>query len=810
MTERKKDLLALTALLMILILFFSRILFTDMIIRAPDITNEFYWTIKDIPLMKFLDLFRINLSGVDWDIYVNSGHTAEGGFRSLSLLFYKNLIFWLFPLPSSVAWFIVLHFFFGACGLYCYCRAIGTSRLAAFAGGMIFALAPEMASLINAGHVMKIATISFAPWAFFFFEKGFLTRRIFWFLAAALVLALQFFNTHWQIAFYTCLAIGVYGLLRSLGILFSRSEKAKWSVTRLFGMNAVLLVFFLSTVSISLLPLATWSKGTNRGVESGANQGRGGLDREEAMSWSLPPEELAGLIIPGFFGLSRQEGGENPSNIRSYYWGRMFFTQTASYMGLLPWLLAPIPLIFRRDKYSWLAVTGIVAGLLFSMGKYSPFYTVLFDYLPGINRFRVPKMMMFVPLMGLAVMAARGLDSLRNPDFRASPLFRKYLCFLVCVPLLLLLLLGLEIVGRSYWIEKFYGILIQPTRYEQGAYLVLQRWQNLVYETGLAAGLASVSVFLIWAVVRRTNRSVILPLILLLLCMGDMWRINDKFMFLVKAPEKAKGIKTPVVDFLARESNQYRVFPMDGSDPMYYVSNKIPVLFTSNPVQQKRWQDYLDGFSLSSAMSDMLNVKYLVMSPRQFNEDKGNLGAKYQPAFQSPDGKELVVENRAVLPKAWLVPSALQIVDPRQMLAIMQSRQFDPRQIALVEEPPSLQLAPAGAAPAGTPGTAVVEEYDDGHIKVNAHAAANALLVLGEKYYRGWKATVDGKSVPIVPVNYVLRGVYLPPGSHAVEFLFDPLPFKIGKYLTLASFAVFAVMLAREWRSRNKVGIREL
>jgi hypothetical protein len=40
--------------------------------------------------------------------------------------------------------------------------------------------------------------------------------------------------------------------------------------------------------------------------------------------------------------------------------------------------------------------------------------------------------------------------------------------------------------------------------------------------------------------------------------------------------------------------------------------------------------------------------------------------------------------------------------------------------------------------------------------------------------------------------------------------LFDPLPFKIGKYLTLASFAVFAVMLAREWRSRNKVGIREL
>jgi hypothetical protein len=44
----------------------------------------------------------------------------------------------------------------------------------------------------------------------------------------------------------------------------------------------------------------------------------------------------------------------------------------------------------------------------------------------------------------------------------------------------------------------------------------------------------------------------------------------------------------------------------------------------------------------------------------------------------------------------------------------------------------------------------------------------------------------------------VLRGIYLTPGMHKVEMVFDPTPFKVGKYLTLISFAVFAAFLGRE------------
>ena len=272
------------------------------------------------------------------------------------------------------------------------------------------------------------------PGLFTSWKRAFQTRRVIYFLTTGFVLAFQFFHTHWQIAYYTCLCIGAYAIIRSIVIVRTEGEKSGSTLLKLAGLNLVTMLFFLSTVAISLLPLANWSTDSTRGIGSGANMGKGGLAVEEAMSWSLPPEELVSFAIPGFFGLSRQEAGENPKNILSYYWGRMNFTQTSDYMGLLPWLLLPLPLLFRRDRYTWLALAGIVGGILFSMGKYTPFYQLLFEYFPGIDHFRVPKMMMFIPVLGLGVLAARGMDLLLDADTRNSRKFRRYLyCLSPCL-----------------------------------------------------------------------------------------------------------------------------------------------------------------------------------------------------------------------------------------------------------------------------------------------------------------------------------------------------------------------------------------
>lgn len=803
MTERKKDLLALGALLGLMIAFFGKILFTAKIIRAPDIINEFYWGVVETKRMSLGELLDPTQIKAAWDIYLNSGFTSEGAYAAVHLLVHQKLFFFFMPAPASVAWLIVLNLFLGGAGLYLYCRAIGTGRAAAFLAGLIFALAPENASLINAGHVMKIATIVLAPWAFYFFELAFQKRRLIFFLATGLMLALQFFNSHWQIAYYTCLAIAVYGVMRLAAEFFRRESGGNGSLLRLVAGCVVAACFFLSTVSISLIPITQWSKDTNRGVQSGSNLGKGGLAREEAMMWSLPPEELGSFVIPGLFGLSRQEGGENPTNIRSYYWGRMVFTQTVSYMGLLPWLLVPLPLMFRRDRYTWIASAAIAGSLLFSMGQYTPFYNFLYDHFPGINRFRVPKMMMFVTVMGLGVLAGRGLDLLLDAEVRSRQGFRRYVAGVVALPVALLALWGTQVAAPSQWLGVLQDLISQPNRYEQGPGLIAQRWDNLVYETALAAGLASLLALVCMAFVRSWigTRTAIFMLFALFLI--DVGRINDKFTFLINVPKQTRGEKTPVIEFLSSMPKEYRVLPLDGSDPMQYVTNKVPVLFTSNAVQQMRWQEFLDAFSVNSAMADMLNIRYLIQPPSEFLAQQAALANRYQPVFTSPDGQHVVLENRHVLPKAWLVPSVALVTSPAQRLGMMQSPAFDPRRMALVESEPPIPLPSPAQAPFPVPGAVRVERYEGETVTLNVSTPINSLLVMGDKYYRSWKATDNGRKVDIHPVNHVLRGVYLGPGDHRLEFVFDPWSFKVGKWLTFGSFGLFALTLGWEWRRKR-------
>jgi hypothetical protein len=803
MTQRKKDVLWLAALLAVLVLCFWKILFTQQIVRAPDIVAEFFWSIKHYKDMSLLDLFRVNLKA-GWDHLANGGGTEGGGTVSMQLLYYRSLLLWLIPSPANIAWFMVFHMFFGGAGTYCFCRIIGVGRLGSFLGALIFALAPENASLINAGHVQKLATISFAPWAFYFLEKGFRTRRFIYPMTTAVCLALQFFNMHWQVAYYTCLGIGVYGICRSIAILRAEREQMRSVFPRLLGLNLVTLFFFLSTVAISLVPLSDWSKDTTRGVQSGANQGKGGIDLEEAMSWSLPPEELVTFVIPGFFGFSRQEGGYNGTNIDSYYWGRMNFTQTTDYMGLLPWLLVPLPLIFRRDKYTWLACAGVIVGILFSMGKFTPFYWFLYEHLPGINRFRVPKMIMFLPVMGLGVLAARGIDLLMDEEVRNSIGFRRYLVGVAAVPVAVLALLLSQVALQSGWHLVLFDMLSTANRYEQGPELFAQRWNNLVTETGIAIVVSAIYAGVIVLCCRKVSLVKWLPALLLICYLADVGRVNAKYLLLQPVPEQVRGVRTPTIDYLSTMGKEYRVLPMDGSDPMALASNGIPVMFTSNPVQKRRWQEFLGSFNLSSSMPDIMNVRYLVYAREQYEQDKAALSGKYVPVFTAPDSGALILENRNVLPKVWLAPVAVPVNSPEEALGTLQDPAFNPRLMALVESTPPITMAGPNAPLSGSPGEVRVLRYEGDRIDLEAAVTMNSMMVLGEKYYKGWRATVDGKETEIYPVNHVLRGIYLTPGNHKVEFVFDPMPFKVGKYLTLASFAIFALMLVRELRLRRK------
>jgi uncharacterized membrane protein YfhO len=82
-------------------------------------------------------------------------------------------------------------------------------------------------------------------------------------------------------------------------------------------------------------------------------------------------------------------------------------------------------------------------------------------------------------------------------------------------------------------------------------------------------------------------------------------------------------------------------------------------------------------------------------------------------------------------------------------------------------------------------------------VKVDVETSSPGFLILGDTYFPGWKANVDGKRVPIYRADYLLRAVAVEKGSHRVVFLYQPLSFRIGLGLTIISGVIILGCLRR-------------
>ena len=91
-------------------------------------------------------------------------------------------------------------------------------------------------------------------------------------------------------------------------------------------------------------------------------------------------------------------------------------------------------------------------------------------------------------------------------------------------------------------------------------------------------------------------------------------------------------------------------------------------------------------------------------------------------------------------------------------------------------------------------GSITMTSYAPNKISYVSNSNSDQLAVFSEVYYAdGWKASIDGKEVPIAKVDYFLRGLKLPKGKHQIQFTFDlPIYHTAG---TLAATSSILVIL---------------
>ena len=142
-----------------------------------------------------------------------------------------------------------------------------------------------------------------------------------------------------------------------------------------------------------------------------------------------------------------------------------------------------------------------------------------------------------------------------------------------------------------------------------------------------------------------------------------------------------------------------------------------------------------------------------------------------------PDGQYAVFEFTGALPRAKLFANWTVSTNDQATLTTLASADFDPERTVLVADqsvPNPLPRQSEATAGQASTNSAEFTSYAPRRIVLQAKAGAPSVLLLNDKFNPDWKVSVDGKPGTTLRCNYLMRGVYLPVGSHTVEFRFEP------------------------------------
>jgi len=159
-------------------------------------------------------------------------------------------------------------------------------------------------------------------------------------------------------------------------------------------------------------------------------------------------------------------------------------------------------------------------------------------------------------------------------------------------------------------------------------------------------------------------------------------------------------------------------------------------------------------------------------------------------------GGDRVFENARAFPRAWIVHRALGTSAEDALNAIL-ARRWDPARTALVR-PSAPQLDPATRTATES---IRIEDLAPTRMVLGARCSSRCLVITSDAVYPGWSARVDANAAPILDVDYALRGVAVPAGSHRIVFTFVPWSTFAGAAISLLALGVAVELVRRKRRA---------
>lgn len=638
------------------------------------------------------------------------------------------------PPVTMVLWRSMVGVLIAGVGMYLYLARsphLRLARPAALLGATAYMLSDPF--VIHLGHPQINDVMAWFPWSLLGLDWALAAPS--WRQAAigGVSLALMVLGGHGQVSLYSLIAIAFYGILTCL-LPANRKPALPARVCRL---ALVALVGFALSAPMTL-----------PGIERLPWTMRTLMPRELRRGYEFIPPLLIDSLAPCFHGCRAEQ-----------IWLRVDRVEKA-YVGAVGLYLALWGMIARpRRALPWVAL-GTLA-LLFALGYQAPLYPMVKDWPFFFDSWKTGRAI-FLTAFAMAVLAGLGTDVL----VRATTRSRAHL-FFPCL---------LAALGLSGWFVAPKLLSGVPGGQAQELALTSLRTAAL-----LAGGLAAlVGSWLRWRP-RQALAGILLLAVGELVAVGALTETEHGAPFADPGHEAAlsflksdPGWFRVDTDLSARETWSPELMQVQGFETVQGSGNPMALY----PFGQFYWAQP----SKVSAGYRLLGIKYIVVS-----KGKPPGGEGIWPVFE--DETVDIHLNTLALPRVWLVYRTESVADFETAFRRVQSADFRPEEVAVVENGPKLDGEGRGRID--------VVRYSPNKVILSVHTDAPALLVLSDVYYPGWYARVDGQSVPIFRTNVTFRGVVVPPGEHLVSMHFLPRTFQMGAALAAIAIALlcFAPLL---------------
>lgn len=714
------------------------------------------------PMKKFLRDTLLETGALPfWNPYTLCGTPFLADLQ-VSAFYPGGFLFYMWEPETAFGATVALHLFLSALGMFLFAAETGFSRPAAFLAGAIYAFNGFALRHIYAGHLTVFQTVAWAPWIWWAYERTLkrptveewttvpvvtsdpfhqvqIRQKSFRVLASVPILtALLLLGGFPQIAFYALL------FWLGLAIIHPSADPAVSFFRRMAVFGAAAGTGFLLS-SIQLIPsleLTAWSTRAD-GMAYAAATG-------DSMRWF----DVFNLFFPRLFG--------SPTD--QTYWGTVsasYFWESGCYAGPVAaaalfgfrWKTAS-----RLERYC-VIVLGI--SLFLALGKYNPLFPLV-HAIPVFKNFRVPVQILYLSVVALSILAAGLVDRVyRSVSIPIPRILGMAVLLIVCVFVFSLLLATPERFPEAFRLHATSEIARAIATFVLGfgiaAFVLILRSTER-----LGAGAAAV-----------------------LMCFVSAAELLWGGHFLIRPAKTYVHVR--------EEARAVQKFVADHGGGPYRVSASGPYIFANSTLLNR--EHGVRGYN-PLVLSHYVRFWLAMWGERQDKDDYITsippVRSGYPPAVRLTGVRYAIDRERNqsevfddALPRAFWIRDAV-ILPEDQALREMSDTAFDPvSRIFLSGVNAAARPAPhSDSAPAASLNACTFLEDGPDRLKIGIDAPADGFLFLGDAYYPGWSASVDGARAEILRADYLFRAVAVPAGRHAVEMTYAPASFRMGMMMS--------------------------